>query len=345
MHPGPGFAPLPAPRGAAPYRRHLSDVLGAGQIEAIRRDQALRFHAVGDTGGWRDGHPQDRVARAMVADLDGPGPADFFYHLGDVVYPHGEESHYGAQFFTPYREYRAPIFAVPGNHDGEAPADARSSSLEPFLRAFCSTSPPLHDAAVALPRPPAGQPHVHWTLVHDWVRIIGLYSNVHEDGEIADEQLDWLAGELRAAPAEATVIVAVHRPVYSVDVVHGSNLDLGDALDAVFRQARRLPDLVLSGHVHDYQRFTRRVGGRAIPYIVAGCGGFYERHAAGAGLPSIPASFAGLPEVTLDAYEDGAHGYLTVTVTPAGAEVAFTAVSAEGAGVRDAVAVRRGGSA
>jgi hypothetical protein len=31
---------------------------------------------------------------------------------------------------------------------------------------------------------------------------------------------------------------------------------------------------VLSGHAHLYQRFTRKVDGREIPYIVCGSGGF-----------------------------------------------------------------------
>ena len=35
-----------------------------------------------------------------------------------------------------------------------------------------------------------------------------------------------------------------------------------------------MPHAVLSGHVHNYQRFTRRLGGRQIPYVVEGRGGY-----------------------------------------------------------------------
>ena len=301
----------------------------------------LRFHCVGDTGGWRDGHPQRHVATAMVDELNGPEPVHFFYHLGDVVYPHGEEAHYGAQFFAPYDAYAAPIFAIPGNHDGEAPADDPRGSLAPFLRTFCSPAPPLHDAAVQVRRAPAAQPHVHWTLVHDWVWIIGLYTNVPEDGEVDDAQLDWLTGELAAAPADVTLILAMHRPVYSVDVVHGSNLELGDALDACFARAGRAPDAVFGAHAHNYQRFTRRVDGRSIPYVVAGAGGFHERHRLGAGLPGTPVCFPGLSDVTLEAHQAAAHGYMTVSVTPAGAGVVYRTVSDAGAHAFDAFAIRR----
>jgi acid phosphatase type 7 len=339
--PGRGFAPLPAPRGAAPYRRSLSDVLDVESLADVARGDTLRFHCVGDTGGWRDEHPQRDVATAMADDLAAPERVHFFYHLGDIVYPHGEESHYGAQFFAPYDAYAAPIFAIPGNHDGEAPATDPRCSLAPFLRSFCSAASPLHDAALPVRRPPANQPHVHWTLVHDWLWVIGLYTNVPEDGQVDREQLEWLTGELAAAPADATLILAMHRPVYSVDVVHGSNLELGDALDACFAQARRVPDAVFGAHAHNYQRFTRRIDGRSIPYVVAGAGGFHERHRLGGGLPSAPVCFPGLEDVTLEAHHAAAHGYMTVAVTPAGAGVVYRTVSESGAHAFDSFAIRR----
>lgn len=327
--PGDTFEPLPEPRGAWPYRRELADVLAPDQLDAIRRGGTLRFHCVGDTGGWRQPGPQLQVAAAMARDLQGPKPAHFFYHLGDIVYPHGEEANYGSQFFAPYGGYAAPIFAIPGNHDGEA-VESRCSSLDPFLKTFCSTSPPLHDASVTLPRPQPAQPHVHWTLVHDWVRIIGLYTNVHEDGEIAEDQLGWLTEELRAAPRGVTLILAVHRPVYSVDIEHGSNLDLGDALDRCFVDADRVPEAVFAAHAHNYQRFARMVRGRSIPYLVAGSGGFYERHEVGAGAPAPSDVIPGLPGVTLEAYQCTSYGYMTVAAGPAGAEVVYVTVSERG---------------
>jgi hypothetical protein len=332
------FVALPQPAGSAPYRRRLADVIGPDQARAINQAGVLRFHAVGDTGGHLDPHPQRRVAAAMVGELAGDVPARFFYHLGDVVYPHGEEPNYSPQFFSAYADYTAPIFAVPGNHDAEAPP----VSLGGFVKTFCSDVPPLHDAGVPLARPLPRQPHVYWTLVHDWLRIIGLYSNVPEGGQFADEQLRWLIGELRASPADATVLLAMHQPVYAADVTHGSNLTLADALDRCFAEAGRMPDAVITGHAHNYQRFARHLGDRQIPYIVAGAGGYHERHAMGAGLAPLPASFAGLADVTLEAYEDQAHGFMTVTARPGGADVAYTAVTESSAAVVDCFQIAAG---
>jgi hypothetical protein len=332
------FVALPQPVGEPPYRRRLTDVIGSAAADEIARDGLLRFHAVGDTGGHRDPRPQKRVAAAMTRELAEPASPRFFYHLGDVVYPHGEEASYHPQFFSAYADYTGPIFGVPGNHDAESP----DNQLMPFVRTFCSTTPPLHDAAARIPRPIAQQPNVYWTLVHDWLRIIGLYSNVPEGGQFADDQVQWLIGELRAAPAEATVIVTVHQPVFSADVTHGSNLTLADALDDWFAQAGRTPDAVFTGHAHNYQRFARRHGDREIPYIVAGAGGYYERHPMADGLPPLPAAFPGMPGVTLQAYEDQAHGFMTVTVTPRGAEVAYTAVTKGSATVVDSFRIGAG---
>jgi hypothetical protein len=321
------FEPLPQPSGPPPYRRRLADVLDGERMAAIDRAGVVRFHCVGDTGGWRDARPQRGVAEAMVDELGGPAPVDFFYHLGDVVYPHGEEAGYGSQFFLPYVAYTGPIFAVPGNHDAEVTFGSRAGTLAGFLKAFCSESPPLRDAALSAARPVAAQPNVYWTLTHDWLWIVGLYTNVPEGGQLALDQLTWLIGELRAAPPDATLILAMHQPVYSVDVVHGSNLELGELLESCFARAGRVPDAVFAGHAHNYQRFVRELYGRRIPYLVAGSGGFHERHGVGAGLPDLPASFPGLPGVTLESFQCSEHGFMTVSAGRTGAEVVYSTVS------------------
>ncbi len=327
MAPGPGFVPLPQPCGPPPYRLRLADVLDPDRIAAIDRAGAVRFHCVGDTGGWRDGRPQRTVAEAMVDELHGHSPVDFFYHLGDVVYPHGEEAGYRSQFFAPYAAYTAPIFAVPGNHDAELTPSSRGGTLAPFLKTFCAERPAVRDASLRLPRPIVAQPNVYWTLTHEWLWIVGLYSNVPEGGQLAADQVQWLTGELSDAPADATVILAMHQPVYSADVVHGSNLELADLLDACCERAGRTPDAVFTGHAHNYQRFARTLDGRSVPYIVAGSGGFHERHGVGTGISDLPATFPGLDGVTLESFQCREHGFMTVSARRTGGEVVYSTVS------------------
>jgi hypothetical protein len=100
----------------------LDQVLGASVVAQIQSAGSIVFHAVGDTGGVKEPSHQFAVADALTADLAGKtwqtGLPAFFYHLGDVVYYFGQELYYYDQFYDPYRNYNAPIFAIPGNHDG-----------------------------------------------------------------------------------------------------------------------------------------------------------------------------------------------------------------------------------
>ena len=92
----------------------------------------------------------------------------------------------------------------------------------------------------------------------------------------------------------------------------------GGLLDEAFARAERIPDLVLTAHVHNYQRFMRALEGRQLPYLVAGAGGYWHLHnmakaADGSKLQTpwaVPDS-----DVTLEAYADDRHGFLRLTVT------------------------------
>jgi 3',5'-cyclic AMP phosphodiesterase CpdA len=173
----------------------------------------------------------------------------------------------------------APVVAIPGNHDGDVAPGARAASLEAFVAHFCAARP-ARGAWWGRRRRAINQPNVYWTLEHDWVTIIGLYTNVAEGGTIDADQLRWLTAELGAARRGAALILAMHHPIYLLESAHGSSLELGVALDRCFAEAGRAPDVVIAAHAHNYQRFARRYENRLIPYVVAGTGGFPERPAA-----------------------------------------------------------------
>jgi uncharacterized protein YukJ len=318
------FYPLPKPTRPAPYRMDLAEVLPPEQMRRVTDGKRLVFHLVGDTGNaGNDRMPQEFVARHMERQLHAANAVDvpaFFYILGDVVYFHGEESQYGSQFFDIYDFYRAPIFAIPGNHDGDGgPGAAPTASLAAFVKHFCAPRPDHPPAAHEAVRDAMTQPNPYWTLTTPLLTIIGLYTNVPEHGLLDDPasekhpQEEWFRQELAQAPTDRPVLVALHHPPYSLDNGHGGSTVMADAIDRAIAKTGRVPAAVFSGHAHNYQRFTRRRDDKQVPYIVAGCGGFPGFHQLISTF-AVPA-LTPWPDVTLESYQITRKGFLRMIVT------------------------------
>jgi acid phosphatase type 7 len=96
---------------------------------------------------------------------------------------------------------------------------------------------------------------------------------VPDGGVIKQDQLDWFKQELENAPQNNALIVALHHAPFSGDEEHSGSDIMLKLLDKAFKHSGRLPDMVVSGHVHDYQRFTRKLDKHYIPYLVIGNGG------------------------------------------------------------------------
>jgi hypothetical protein len=334
------------PLRVTPPRIDLAEIVGTDAVAAITKAGKIAFHAVGDTGAARKSSitHEGGVADSMVAEVTGGSPAaSFFFHLGDVVYSFGEGKYYYDQFYEPFRVYDAPIFAIPGNHDGsvfgDSPDTPDTPSLTAFVRNFCApTAGPSPDAG-GLVRSMMTQPGVYFTLDAPFVSIIGLYTNVLEGpGVISsqggrypalnDDQLTFLTAELaRLKPdreaGRRAVVIACHHPPASADATHGGATGLSADLDRASQSAGLWPDAILSGHAHLYQRFSRVVDGRAIPYVVCGCGGYNAKAPIGK-LPTPPVTWG---EFTLEAGPTIDYGYLTLTVdtttTPPQLEIRF----------------------
>ncbi len=306
------FQPLPDPLGEPPYHYALETALpGIGKSAAALGK--LVFHVVGDVGGVKTPDAQRGVAAAMKGDLLlGPGRApSFFYLLGDVVYYNGQVADYPDQFYEPYEYYTAPILAIPGNHDGD-PADDTQTSLDGWVRYFMDPTPQVRPEGHDAPRVTLALPNVYYTLDAPFVTIVGMYTNVPEGGSIDSVQQQWLTNELATAPKGKALVLALHHPVYSFDDHHSGSARMADAVQHAVNDSRRVPNLVLTAHVHNYQRIEKQVAAAAgpTPFLVAGLGGYYHLHgmnaAAGHTDPDTGA--------TLVFEEHKRHGYLTLTV-------------------------------
>ncbi|HTW66178.1 MAG TPA: metallophosphoesterase [Bryobacteraceae bacterium] len=334
--------PIPAPRDPANVTLTLADVWGSAgtpKVAAMKQAKKLVFHCVGDTGPSPGAESSlasvSSVADKMVADFKEADPSDaplFFYHLGDVVYSFGEAQYYYDEFFEPFREYNAPIIAIPGNHDGVTYTGDPSQSLNAFLQNFCSSTFAKTADSGSLRRTSMIQPGVYFTFDATLVRILGLYSNVLEDpgvissegsksSPVSDVQLAFLQDQLaqiKKTGFAGAILVAVHHPPFSGPGVHGPSPRMLQDLDSAFSKTGCYPHAILSGHAHNYQRFTRTAkNGSQTPYIVAGCGGHsisQLKPLKGGGAIRTPLKVN--DTLTFDKYF-AEYGYLRIVVTPA----------------------------
>ena len=315
----------------------LDEIIGAEGAKEIEDGGQFRFHALGDSG-VNHATEAERIAERMATDYDpdaGHNNPAFLFHLGDVVYGPGKDDHYGERFYRPYMKYPGKIVAIPGNHDGEIKSAADNPSLKAFRANFCAPAAviPPQALANAIYRKTMTQPGVYWMLEAPFARVLALYTNIAEgpgflegrndQGHEDRSQIAWLTARLtdiaaaRKTDSKALVIVT-HHPPFSQGSHSGSGAML-QTIDDACRAADTWPHVVLSGHAHNYQRYTRRVriDGRPaeIPCIVAGTGGISVQ-------PVVPAKRQKVDDAI---YEKATseYGYLAVAVSTKNLTVSF----------------------
>lgn len=349
---------------------------GAAVVAGIQKAGQITFHVAGDSGASdvRKYSDEIRVSDQVTNDYHTSAAATrpcFLFHLGDVVYDFGESQYYYDQFYEPYRNYPAPIFAIPGNHDSfiipnTPPAQ---TPLTTFTRNFCSAKPVVTAEAASLHRTAMTQPGVYFTLDAPFVRIIGLFSNSLEDPglisseggkwkNVPDFQLAYLTAQLQRIKSEnyaGAVLLATHHPAFTYSPqaksggaggYHSSSTNMLREIDTICKTQGVYPHAFLSGHAHNYQRYTRAVkfsgASYDVPFIVCGDGGHNVNplvQARGGNpaqeptngssvsyLDTKPAVQAG--GLVLEKYDDKNYGYLRITVTKQQLQIGFHQVGA-----------------
>ncbi len=339
---------------------HGPEVVQPEVVQTIRSAGRAVFHMVGDIGATTMAkYPGElRVSDVITADCHTSPPEDrpaFLYILGDVVYDFGEAQYYYDEFYEPYRNYPGPILAIPGNHDsfivpGTPPA---AEPLVTFQRNFCATEPVVTPEAGSLHRTAATEPGVYFALEAPYVRILGLFSNALEDpgvissengqwATIPDYQLEFLTAQLARAKQEnypGALLIATHHPPFNYAPAsstsggggtHGGSPRMLADIDTICKAEGVYPHAFLSGHAHNYQRYTRTVrfagGDYQVPFLVCGDGGHgidklvQSRLGAVAREPKNGADVSYLDTrpvvdasgLVLDRHDDRTYGYLRV---------------------------------
>ena len=266
---------------------------GAPADKVIRRDDPDRFSflVIGDTGEGDD--PQYAVVPGF---LKTGQDSRFAVLASDVIYPVGSADDYDTKFFRPYQDYRAPIYAIPGNHDWY-------EDLGGFMRVFCDDAPPLppeprprpftrawlrsllwhrphpdagHHLAEArkvrsAPEQQAVQPGPYWAIDAGPVRVIGIDTGLL--GTLDAEQGAWLR-EVSRGPRPKILVTG--SPLYVDGRREPCAVEGGGTVDDIVRDPEHHYVAAIGGDIHNYQRYPVRLDdGRTLQYVVAGGGGAF----------------------------------------------------------------------
>jgi hypothetical protein len=192
---------------------------------------------------------------------------------------------------------------------------------------------------------------VYFTLDAPFVSIIGLYSNVLDSGPgvissqgghypLVDDQLVFLKSELARLKPDRTankraVLLAVHHPPLSADAKHGGSTGIMADIDNCCKAAGLYPDVLLCGHAHLYQRFTRVMkSGQQVPYIVAGSGGYAAT--APKSLPPVPITVG---DHTLEVAPIAEFGFVTLETDAQTISITFKTADGHSVTTKDSVVV------
>lgn len=240
---------------------------------------------------------------------------DFMVVASDVVYPAGDVNDYRRNFYSAYRDYTKPIYAVPGNHDwddgglhgfmfhfcgrdDEPPGILRAvpALLRPVWRRPAAPEPATAEARAArraaVPQPL--QPGPYFALDAGPVLVLGADLGLR--GSLDRDQADWLRRLARADPRPKVLVAG--KPVWYEGKYGPPPVEGGGTLDDIVREPAHGFVAVVSGEIHNYQRYPVPVeGGRTIQYVVAGGGGAFTQGTHTVGAIDAPNPNPSLPRI------------------------------------------------
>lgn len=233
-----------------------------------------RFVVFGDTGA-------DSPGQREVAFQVGQQKADYVLIPGDIVYSRGRVSEYASNFWPIFNSDKAsPVDGAPvlrstlaagtvGNHDSQA-LIALDKNPDP-LAYFLYWSQPLNGPPLSLKSPHVPKFEGDEGLAQKFVSGAGTnfpkavnfsfdYGNVHwtllDSNSFVDwsdpELQAWLRKDLAAASKAQWRLVAFHHPPYNSSKVSHFREQRMRVISPLLEEYK--VDLVLSGHVHNYQR-------------------------------------------------------------------------------------------
>lgn len=213
-------------------------------------EQPCRFSAWADSqGGWPT---FNRIAALMAARAP-----HFSVGVGDLVNDGSDPAAWRSFLAaTTSLAARVPVVPVVGNHDYDG---------------FYNTLRPRHYLDLFRP---SGTTWFAWSCGSARFAAIDLNAEFPLGVSVASPQHAWLMNEVRspAWTGAAWRILLVHQPPWSRSWAGYGGDEAVRAIVEPLVGTHRL-DLVIAGHSHAYERFTRTVSGREVQVVITGGAG------------------------------------------------------------------------
>ena len=236
----------------------------------------------------------DACRQMATSDLLVGATPDAVITLGDNQYNNGESSNFNLSYDPSWGRYKAITKPSPGNHDYNT---AGAAGYYGYFGAA------------------AGDPSKGYYSFNlgGW-HIIALNSNcAYVSCSAGSTQEQWLRADLAANPAPCT-LAFWHHPRFTSGTGHSNDISVTPFWQALYDYGA---DVVLSGHVHNYERFAPQAPNgaadsvRGIREFVVGTGG-KSLYASGAGITNS------------EVRNGSTFGVLKLTLRPTGYDWAFT---------------------
>lgn len=238
------------------------------------------FIAYGDMGTMA---PNDKNSTAEI--LAHVSDVDVIIHVGDISYAMGHAKKW-EEWFTEIEPVatQVPYHVCLGNHEYDWPTQSFKPKLFSYMKDGGGECGIPYDKRFHMPGPKlrtkdflTGSTNIYHSINVGLVHFIMLSSE--HNMTVGSEQYEWLLSDLQGVNRSVTpwVVFGQHRPFYGSTVVRilPEYSIMRKILEPLFVKYK--VDLVLFGHIHQYQRTCRMVNHKCNDdgpvYIVVGTAG------------------------------------------------------------------------
>lgn len=248
------------------------------------------FIVIGDTG---EGDASQFSLIDRYLDLGRRDDVKFLVIASDVIYPAGAMTDYEKNFYLPFKGFKKPIYAIPGNHDWfDALEGFNANFLEPeAARAALSARAKADHNLTSTDRnrienllggarrlrelygiQNAKQHAPFFELQTDDFALIAIDTGIQRS--VDDRQMAWIKDALERSSGKFVMAILGH-PKYAAGGDTSKGDDTFTALYALLESAGARVLMAGDTHAFEYYREPAREGRKALHHFVNGGGGAY----------------------------------------------------------------------